>query len=64
MFKGLVTAVFLAVTAVGCADAPQPPVLQPSSHPPFPLPPIKPALPSTTVQQSAFTDWSQPGGYQ
>lgn len=55
MLKGFVTAVLLAASTAGCADEPQPPVLQPTSHQSLPLPPVKPDL--REAQQSAFTNW-------
>jgi hypothetical protein len=57
MLKGLVTAVLLAASVAGCADQPQPPVPQPTSHQSVPLPPVKPELRAKEAQQSAFTDW-------
>jgi hypothetical protein len=57
MLKGLMAAVLLAVSAAGCADEPQPPVLQPTSHQSVPLPPVKPDLRPGAAQQSAFTNW-------
>jgi hypothetical protein len=57
MLKSLVTAMLLAASVAGCADEPQPPVLQPTSHQSVPLPPVKPELPRGGAQQSAFTDW-------
>jgi hypothetical protein len=49
MRKDLVAALFLAVFATGCADKPQPPVVQPSNHQNLPLPPVKPDLTKAAV---------------
>jgi hypothetical protein len=64
MRKGLVAAVLLAAIATGCADEPQPPVVQPSTHQNLPLPPVKPDLTRAAVQPSAFTDWLQLARYR
>jgi hypothetical protein len=62
--NGLVAAVLLAAVAAGCANEPQPPVVQPSVHQDLPLPPVKPQLRPAAVQPSAFTDWSQMARYR
>jgi hypothetical protein len=64
MRRGLVAAVFSAVFAIGCAEEPQPPVVQPSNHQNLPLPPVKPELTRAAVQPSAFTDWLQLARYR
>jgi hypothetical protein len=64
MRKGLVAAVLLAAVASGCAEEPQPPVVQPSNHQNLPLPPVKPELTRAAVQPSAFTAWLQLARYR
>jgi hypothetical protein len=63
MQKGVVAAVLLAAIATGCADEPQPPVVQPSNHHAVPLPPVKPDLSRAAAQPWAFTDWLQMARY-